>query len=204
MELLNISIGQTGNLQFSIDIWFVFFALFVIALIFIAYSKYRLGTRQTKLEKVTVNIPFGIGSIDLTPDLTQQRAAWSLYIELVTRTAVQPLKDDEGLVREALLSLYSLFPTTRQILKDAGPCAGITNESVGGIAIAVINCGLRPFLTKWHPRLIDWEAKRDEKTSSKEHERKWPEERVLRDEIEKLRVDLNSYAEALRKIADVK
>jgi hypothetical protein len=52
--------------------------------------------------------------------------------------------------------------------------------------------------------LIDWEAKRDEKTSSKEHERKWPEEKVLRDEIEKLRVDLNSYAEALRKIADVK
>jgi hypothetical protein len=202
MELLNISVDQTGNLQFSANIWLLF-VLFAISSIII-YIKYKLSVHQTKLEKVTVNIPFGIGSIDLAPDLTQQKAAWSLYIELVTRISVQPLKKDEGLLREALSSLYSLFPTTRQILKEAGPNAGITNESVGGISIAVINRGLRPFLAKWHPRLQEWETKRDASISPKEHEGKWPEEETLRSEIGKLRVELNSYAEALRKIAEVK
>ncbi len=51
----------------------------------------------------------------------QQEAAWSLYVELVTRIAVQPLALDQGLVREAMNSLYSLFDTTREILKAAGP-----------------------------------------------------------------------------------
>jgi hypothetical protein len=202
MELLNVSMDQSGNLQFSTNIWILLvFFLIIISIIFI---KYKSEARKTKLERVTVNIPFGIGSIDFIPDQIQQKAAWSLYIELVTRIAIQPLKEDEGLLSETLSSLYSLFPTTRQILRDAGPNAGVTNESVGGIAIAVINRGLRPFLARWHLRLMGWETERDSNTNPVEHEKKWPEEKIMRNEIEKLRIELNSYAEALRKIAKVR
>jgi hypothetical protein len=71
-----------------------------------------------KLKKVSVSLPFGIGSAEWEADPTERRAAWSLYIELVTRIAVQPLEVDEGLLREALTSLYSMFGTTREILKQ--------------------------------------------------------------------------------------
>jgi hypothetical protein len=54
---------------------------------------------------------------------------------------VQPLEIDQGLVREALTSLYNLFPITRQVLKEAGPDVGASLNSVGGIAIAVLNNG---------------------------------------------------------------
>ncbi|WP_373526078.1 hypothetical protein [Nostoc sp.] len=156
-----------------------------------------------KLKKVSVSLPFGIGSAEWEADPTERKAAWSLYIELVTRIAVQPLETDQGLLREALTSLYNLFPVTRQILKEAGPDVGASRDSVGGIAIAVLNNGLRPFLAKWHPLLQTWEAERPPHLSPKGHERNWSEELKLRDELESLRKDLEQYANALAQIAGV-
>ena len=90
-----------------------------------------------KLKKVSISLPFGIGAAEWEADTTERKAAWSLYVELVTRVAVQSLEVDQGLVREALNSLYSLFGTTREVLKAAGPDVGASKNSVGGIAIAV-------------------------------------------------------------------
>jgi hypothetical protein len=157
-----------------------------------------------KIKKVSFSLPFGIGSVEWEADPTERRAAWSLYVELVTRIAVQPLEVDQGLSREALTSLYNLFGVTRQVLKEAGPDVGASLDSVGGIAIAVLNNGLRPFLAKWHPLLQTWEAQRPPHLSLKEHERNWSEEPKLRDELELLRQDLEQYANALATIAGVK
>lgn len=152
---------------------------------------------------VSLNLPFGIGGVEWEVDRVEARAAWSIYVELVTRIAIEPLEADEGLVREALNSLYSLFGTTREVLKEGGPSMGIANDSLGGIAIAVLNRGLRPFLSKWHPRLQAWEAQRPPERSPKEHEQEWAEEGQLREELEQLRQDLKQYANALAIIAGV-
>ncbi|BBD63953.1 hypothetical protein NIES4072_23910 [Nostoc commune NIES-4072] len=158
---------------------------------------------RVSLETVSVSLPFGIGSMSWKVDTTQKKAAWSLYVELVTRIAVQPLEVDQGLVREAMNSLYSLFGTTREVLKAAGPDVGASRDSVGGIAIAVLNNGLRPFLAKWHPLLQAWEARRPVGVSPKEHEQSWSEEPKLRSELEALRGGLEDYAKALAIIAGV-
>ncbi|WP_375469511.1 hypothetical protein [uncultured Nostoc sp.] len=158
---------------------------------------------RVSLETVSVSLPFGIGSMSWKVDTTQKKAAWSLYVELVTRIAVQPLEVDQGLVREAMNSLYSLFGTTREVLKAAGPDVGASRDSVGGIAIAVLNNGLRPFLAKWHPLLQAWEARRPLGVSPKEHEQSWSEEPKLRSELEVLRGGLEEYAKALAVIAGV-
>ena len=156
-----------------------------------------------KLKKVSISLPFGIGSAEWEADTTERKAAWSLYVELVTRIAVQSLEVDQGLVREALNSLYSLFGTTREVLKAAGPDVGASKNSVGGIAIAVLNNGLRPFLAKWHPILQAWEARRPMGVSVKEHEVSWSEEGKLRSELAALRGGLEEYAKALAIIAGV-
>lgn len=62
---------------------------------------------------------FNLGSLEFENDKAQQKAAWSLYVELSTRIAVQPLEDGEGISREALTSLYNVFGITRQILREA-------------------------------------------------------------------------------------
>ncbi len=156
-----------------------------------------------KLKKVSVNLPFGIGGAEWEADVTERKAAWSLYVELVTRITVQSLEADQGLLREALNSLHSMFPITRQILREAGPDVGISSASVGGIAIAVLNKGLRPFLSKWHPLLQTWEAQKPPTTSPKEHEKNWSLEPQMRQELLLLGKELEQYAEALEKIVGV-
>lgn len=156
------------------------------------------------LKRVSVSLPFGIGSADWEADPTERNAAWSLYVELVTRIAVQSIEIDQGTVREALNSLYSLFGSTREILKEAGPSVGASHDSVGGIAIAVLNNGLRPFLSKWHPLLQAWEVKRPADLSPQEHEKNWSEEALVRNELATLRANLERYAGALADICGVK
>ena len=157
-----------------------------------------------KVKKVSTSLPFGLGQVELESDETMRRAAWSLYVELTTRITTQTLETDQGLLREALNSLYSLFASTRQILREAGPDVGTSLESVGGIAIAVLNVGLRPFLTKWHPVLSAWEAQRPTDVGSKEHEKNWSEEPQLRNELRLFRENLKQYTQALAKVIGIK
>ena len=139
-----------------------------------------------KIKTVSFSLPFGIGSVEWQSDPTERKAAWSIYVELVTRIAVQSLETNQGLLREA------------------DPDMGASLDSVGGIAITVLNNGLRPFLAKWHPLLQTWEAQRPPHLSLKEHERNWSQEKELRAELELLRKDLEKYAHALAEIAGVK
>lgn len=156
-----------------------------------------------KLKKVSVSLPFGIGGAEWEADVTERKAAWALYVELVTRITVESLQCDEGLLREALNSLYTMFAITRQILKEAGPDVGISHNSVGGIAIAVLNKGLRPFLAKWHPLLQAWEAQCPPTTSPKDHEKNWLQEPELRQELQILNEKLDEYVKALAEIVGV-
>ena len=96
-----------------------------------------------------------------------------------------------------------IIAKTRQILREAGPNVGASRSSVGGIAIAVLNNGLRPFLSKWHPLLQMWEAQRAQTTSPVEYERNWDHALTLRGELESLRNDLAQYAKSLASIAGI-
>jgi len=104
-----------------------------------------------------VTVPFNLGSFKWKPDEAERKAAWCLYIELVTRIATQELAEYEGLDRDVLRSLYALFSSTRKVLLHAGPGVGVAKGSLGGIAIAVLNVGLRPFMSRWRGRMSAWE-----------------------------------------------
>lgn len=132
----------------------------------------------------------------------EQKAAWRLYVEISTRVATQPLKANQGLLREALNSLYKLFDVTREILKEAGPEVAQSNESLGYYSMAILNDVLRPFLTKWHPLLLDWEYQRESSESVIKHEKKWMDSKILRKELEVLRKDLIKYCNALRVLSE--
>ena len=80
------------------------------------------------------------------PQDEDKAAAWDLYIELLTRIATQPLPQSHGDEKTALESVYSLFPITRQVIKDNGRhCFEFTK-----IAVVVLNQVIRPFTAKWH------------------------------------------------------
>jgi hypothetical protein len=158
---------------------------------------------------VSLGLPFGLGSIagKWEPSEEEQRAAWEMYVELITRVSIEELSPREGLLREALSSLYTLFGTTREILRTYGPVVAAPKRgselSFGIIAATVLNRALRPFLTKWHPELTHYESQRPQDVSPLEHERRWERGDELRSDLSELRTVLREYADYLGKVADV-
>jgi hypothetical protein len=78
-------------------------------------------------------------------------AAWELYIEMITRIVTQELKDEDGDEETALKSIYSLFGTTREVIRRNGRGCGEFTK----IAIVVLNQVVRPFTAKWHKKSLE-------------------------------------------------
>lgn len=134
----------------------------------------------------------------------ERRAAWKLYVELNTRITTQPLKPEEGFLRETLSSLYAIFTITREILKDAGPGVAQGHDSLGFYSMEVLNQILRPVLAAWHPALAHWEEQqREPNVSPIEHERAWERAEELRKTLEATRKTLIGYCDALAILAGV-
>jgi len=158
--------------------------------------------------KVKLKLPY-IGGVEGTwePDENERKAAWEMYVELITRISVAELRPEEGLLREALSSLHTLFDTTRKIMCKYGPSIaqpkGKDNLSFGYLAVAILNVVIRPVLAKWHPLLLDYENTKESSVSPVEHEQKWDKNKELRQALNDVRIGLVEYAKLLADVSRV-
>lgn len=150
--------------------------------------------------RIDVAIAHGSDSIGgpWHPSETECRAAWELTVELTTRVPVIPLRDEEGLLEEALLSLANLFGATRMILRQHGPV--VAEHRPGELSFAVLaglmlNQVVRPVTAYWHPRLSEYVETRPSGTSRAERESVWPEREQLRHVLRSLGQTLSEFAE---------
>ena len=164
---------------------------------------------MARLTNTKVGLNLGVFKVEGTwdPNVNERNAAWELYVELVTRISIAPLGPEEGLIREALTSLYSLSGSTREILRKYGPSIAIPKSSgdisFGFVAISMLNGVLRPLLAKWHPLLQTYEQTREVGVSQQEHEAVWEHIDELRKAIEETRLTLIDYANLFAQSADV-
>lgn len=125
--------------------------------------------------------------MEWTPKAADKNAAWALYVELLTRITTQPLPIQHGDEKTALDSVYSLFATTREVIREYGPeCINFTK-----IAIVVLNQVIRPFTAKWHRKSLAGDFEND------------TERAVFRNELAALQEELRKYSQMLADIADV-
>lgn len=153
--------------------------------------------------KLDLKLP-GIGGIEgiWEPDDTEIQAAWELYVEMVTRTPLGGFSPQEGSAREALTSIYTLFDTTRGVLRKSGPSVArpkVGEElSFGYLAVSMLNLVLRPLLTDWHRQLQVWE---------REHpglgENEWPGRSAFFAALDQTREQLGQYASLFAEVAEV-
>ena len=137
--------------------------------------------------------------------------AWWLYVELQTRVATAPMADSDGVNREALQSLHSIFLEARRRLHDAGPAAGQAGGgdadrgmTVATITLLVLNLYLRPFLAKWHPALGDWELQKEDDVSAWRHEQNWERHTELRADLRAVQAGLVVLTEGLAELLELK
>ena len=141
--------------------------------------------KKFRLEKVKLNLK--VVELEVSFQEADKNAAWDLYVEMLTRIVTQPLPAEAGDEKTALESVYSLFPTTRAVLRHHGRAS----IQFSKVAVPVLNQIVRPFTAKWHKESLagafDSEVKQKE----------------FRRELEALQIDLRYYNRMLAEIANV-
>jgi len=106
--------------------------------------KWKKWLDNWDMASLKISTPFL--DLEFKPQHEDKQAAWEMYIELLTRITTQALPESDGDEKSALDSIYSLFPTTREIIRRNGrSCIEFTK-----IAIVILNQLVRPFTAKWH------------------------------------------------------
>lgn len=153
-------------------------------------------------KEVTFSVP-GWLSVTFVPNDAERIAAWRLYVELATRVATQPMDRSRGSVRAVLDSLYSVFTTTRAILRDGGPDLAPRDNAFGPLAIRFLTEVLAPFLLEWHEALKDYEASRPPEVPARQHELAWARYGAMCASLEALQAKTASYVVSLAAIAGI-
>lgn len=142
------------------------------------FEKWNLTSLKINAEFLEVELNFSD---------TDKKAAWEMYVELLTRITTQRLKLEHGDEQTALDSIHSLFNTTREILKKYGStCIEFTK-----ISIIILNQIVRPFTAKWHKKSIEGIFNTSEGCIE------------FRNELEILQEQIRCYAKLLSEIAEV-
>ena len=140
-----------------------------------------------------------------TPNEAERKAAWELYVELATRIAAVTLMF--GSLREALSSVYAIFPATRSILRNYGPSVAEPKPSggynFGYLAIGMLNFTIRPRLSYWHPLLSSWEDVRPPNISVIQHEDSWSQNVELRDDLTQMGRELHHFTQVMAMACNV-
>jgi len=137
------------------------------------------------LTSLKLNLYFVEAEFEPAPE--DREAAWEMYVELITRVVTQRLDVEHGDEKTALDSVYSLFATTRLILKEKGREA----KAFTKIAIVILNQIVRPFTAKWHK--LSLAGAFDDSEKCKE----------FREELAILQDELKKYAKLLAELACV-
>jgi len=106
--------------------------------------KWKNWLEKWEMTSLRINLPYL--EMEWNPSDPDRAAAWDLYVELLTRITTQALSPSTGDEKTALDSVYSIFPTTRSVLRHHGRgCTEFTK-----IAVVILNQKIRPFTAKWH------------------------------------------------------
>jgi hypothetical protein len=163
-----------------------------IFLRWLLYKGIRLNVESADFELFGVKLRIKLDSIS-------RAVAWRLFVEMTTRISTQPLGEKDGVLREALTSLYKLFETARAELKSLTPSPpppDPNDYTIEMLAVRMLNDIIRPCLARWHPRLLKWE-----KTGLQESE--WPLAELCRADLEATRIGVMEYAKGLSRMLNV-
>lgn len=147
--------------------------------------KLRDQFRKFQLDKIKLGPKWANAEISFIS--VDEDAAWDLYVEMLTRITTQPLPSEVGDEKTALDSVYSLFPTTREILRRRGRSA----IQFSKIAVPMLNQIVRPFTAKWHRESLEGAFENPAKCAE------------FREDLTALRKDLRNYSSMLADIAGV-
>lgn len=163
MKIIDIYFKSFSTLIISIN-WIAVFVL-CLAIVSIVFSLKFIFKHINKNSIIVDEVSLGIGNNTITfkYDKRIKEIAYKLWVELSTRKIGIPFDKENDVIIEIYNSWYNFFTIARELLKEI-PGAHI-NSSTELISLTekVLNCGLRPHLTKWQARFRRWYEQESEK-----------------------------------------
>ena len=147
--------------------------------------KFKQWLNKWNLDSLKINAQFL--ELELSFNDADRKAAWEMYVELLTRITTQRLPAGHGDEKTALDSVFALFKITRGILREYGPEA----IEFSKIAIVVLNQVIRPFTAEWHKKSLTGAFDKPDECD------------LFRKQLSALQIDLRNYTKLLSDIAGV-
>lgn len=199
---INTAIDTVAAALSAQHFWYGVAAGVLLILMFVAV----VVGRRYRAKSMTINIPFGLGSIVYESSTEDRMLAWKMYVQLSTRKAALPFDESHDVIAEVYSSLYELFSVTRELL-SAMPLADVERpKGVADLILRTLNDGLRPHLTRWNSSYRRWW---DEQLSDganggrtpQELQRGYPQFKELVEDLKRTNTELTRLADELLAIA---
>lgn len=202
VSLVRLYVTQGPVLGLEISPWLL--ALVVLAG---ALAIWRWWVRRPRLDVVSITLDLGgIGTVELKPSVEDLQIAHRIWTELVTRKAAIPIDPDDDVINEVYDSWYALFGRIRSFVADIPATqlrGNASTRELVRIAVAALNDGLRPHLTRWQARYRNWYSQQREilKTAAPQDvQRRFPDYQALIADMQCVNRQLIQYARQLEKV----
>lgn len=207
MDIINVKFEDCTNLIISVNIIaaICLLALAVLASMVVKYIIQKSTLKSIKIDETTIGI--GNSSVTIKYDGSIKEIAYKIWIELTTRKIGIKYDENYDVISEVYDSWYEAFKVIRTLLE--GIPGHRIHDSKGLIELTtkVLNCGLRPHLTKWQAKYRAWyknELEKNKDMSPQDIQKKFPEYQALVDDLKATNDIMINYASELKRIIDSK
>lgn len=172
IQLINITLDNSHNVQASINIGIPIIAVILLTIMYLYYRFRRSNSIFDKPFEINgAEIGMKDQKIQFKPNYEDAQIAYKLCVELSTRKVGLPIDLDNDVIIEIYNSWYEFFKITRELIKSI-PITKIRKNNSSykfvKIAIEVLNEGIRPHLTKWQAKFRKWYLTESERPQSKD------------------------------------
>lgn len=146
------------DLSFDMHLDGVVIGVGILLLLVVVLIRRRLFSSLRGLEIDEAEFGLGDQKITLRPNTTDLQIAYKIWVELSTRKIGLPIDLDHDVIAEVYDSWHKFFAVTREHIKEV-PATRFRRkdtERIIRLSIEVLNCGVRPHLTKWQARFRRW------------------------------------------------
>jgi hypothetical protein len=188
--------------------WLGLVVSIVFFILLIMLIKWLMKKNHYRLNSMELSLPMGM-SISIERNEATLYIANRIYVELMTRKAALVFDPDHDHLIEVYDSLYVLFKTIREELKNipGGYLKGYpTSQELLSLGITILNMGLRPHLTQYQARYRTWYAIEQPKypeLSPQLLQKKYPNYEALVEDLQIVNVQISAWAKELGKLLSV-
>mgnify|MGYP001578526409 CR=1 FL=1 len=206
IDLLKISIDNSWGIAVQVSPWL--YGIGAVISILIVGRLFYLNGFRTSFEIDKTEIGIGTGKVTIKPSYEDLQIAFQLWAELNTRKIALPLDEEHDVFAEVYDSWYEFFRIARELIKSVPVTRYRRYKSTRTLvdtALAVLNAGLRPHLTKWQAKYRRWyraqlEQEENRNLSPQEIQRRYPNYADLVTDMKRVNRYLLAYSKILGKM----